>query len=579
MRISWCAASVLPRVACASAILLGLALAVVGSDLASFLVAVGASVVVPIGASLSLRAERDGGESMDVRAATGLVGLGSLAFALSMVVPDVAIVSTGAAALHLVGTLSLAWAAARRLAVRGGIPLDELAIDAGSMMLPVGAAFALASRARFPLLGFEEPIVTFTAAHFHYAGFAAPVVIGCVGRLGQERSAPTRARYRLGTSAVIAGVPLTALGILFGATIERIAAVLLAAGLLVASIDAVATVVAGKERPFAPRALLGVAFAGLVVPMGLAATFALTGSAGRGRGLSEIVSLATMIRYHGAINALVFALPALVACRVLDTAPRHAAFGFPLSRLRGGLHIGGDFFARIGAVSRDESPSGIVDRLEVHAHPRFDAASVHPDVRAFYEHTSTTSLEVTPTWSRPFRLPGRIWRRIARAIGQVALPIEAANDDRVASEVVGLEEASDGRPGARGWIRTYASSGEALYVAAYAATPSFGRVLMNIAFPLPFSALISVLRFEDGATPGSLRVTTCAESGDLVSDEGIYLATRFITFRLPMHEWVDVRPTDVPGVTEAVHELFLCGHRYLRLDYRITTRSAGSTSR
>lgn len=544
--------------------------------LVALILALGVGTVVPLGASLALRPERDGRHGLDARIAGALVVVTSLLGTLSLVLssaPGLAVVASG---VHVVSSFSLAVAAARRLAFRGLAPLDELAVDAGSLFLPVGAVFLFASHAGLSPIGFREPIVTFTAAHFHYAGFAAPTVLGCVGRLAHAYGAPTSRAYRVGAITVVAGIPLTALGITFGPAIERVAGVLLASGMLVASVHGIATAVRLRDRSTAARVVLALAFLGLVVPMGLAATFALTGSAGRGGQLSEVVPLAAMIRFHGAVNALVFALPALVACVRLGAQPRHAPLGFPISELRGAFHIGADYFARSGAQTEALAPPGIVDRLEEYARPGFDPAVVHPDVRAFYERTSEWSLEVTPTWSSRFRVPGLIWRRIARVIGQVALPTEAPNGDAVKSRIVALDPKRDGRQGARGWVRTYASTGEALYVAAYAATPSRDRVLMNIAFPLPGSALISVLRFDDGAEPGSLRVTTRGEPSDSVPDEGIYLGTRLFTLRLPMHEWVDVRPGPEPGVTLAVHELFLCGHRYLRLDYRITARASAS---
>src|SRR5262249_31799294 len=154
-----------------------------------------------------------------------------------------------------------------------------------------------------------------------------------------------------------------------------------------------------------------------------------------------------------------------------------------------------------------------------------------------------------------FRAGGRLWRTVARRIGQVELPTDPTSDERVASRIVDLDDAVDGRDGARGWIRTYTDSGRALYVAAYAATRSFGTMLMNIAFPLPGSALVSVLRFDAIARPGGLRVTTVAPEGERISDEGIYLATRFVTLRLPMTEWVDVWPTSNAGEILARHEL------------------------
>jgi len=538
------------------------------------LVVLGAATIVPLGASLSLDRDRNGVESALTRASGMLVAASAITSPFTFVAGRGSIVSASAGALHLLAALVLAIGATRRLAWRGLQPMDELAIDAGSLFLPVGAAFALASRAGVPLGGFDEPVVSFTAAHFHYAGFAAPIVIGAVGRLMHPPGVRTTTGYRIGTSAVVAGVPLTAAGIAGGVTLERASAVLLACGMLVASATSIRAILRLRERPALPRFVLALSFLGLVVPMALAVAFALTGSAGRGGSFSAVVPLATMIRYHGTVNALGFALPALVALVLLEPSPRHRPSGFPMSRLRGGLTIGPEFFARIGALGASRSPTGIVDHLAAYAGPGFDPAAVHDDVRRFYEHTEDYDLAVVPAWSRGFRLGGRIWRSIARLIGQVELPTEATGDETVRSRIVDLRDELDGRSNVRGWVRTYVASGRALYVAAYAATDSFGTALMNIAFPLPAGALVSVLRFAALDRAGGLRVTTVGRSGVLVPDEGIYLVLLGFTLRLPMNEWVDVWPSETPGEVLARHELFLFGVPYLTLDYRITRRRA-----
>lgn len=202
-----------------------------------------------------------------------------------------------------------------------GVP--ELAIDVGLLLLPVGSVWLLASRAATPLLGFHEPIVTLTAAHFHYAGFAAPVILGCVGRAFALAEAKTALAYRIATLAVCAGIPLTAIGITTTHAVEATAAVLLACGMLVAC----ALLVAVVPRRAAPRsrvaaALFALAGLALLGTMGLAVTFALTSSAGRTSTFSGPLSVQTMIDLHGGGNALGFALCALVALTLVDRGDR-----------------------------------------------------------------------------------------------------------------------------------------------------------------------------------------------------------------------------------------------------------------
>lgn len=195
-------------------------------------------------------------------------------------------------------------------------PLPELAIDVGLLFLPAAAVWLLASRAGRPLAGFQEPVVTFTAAHFHFAGFAAPIVLGGVGRL----LGVTTRLYRVGTIAVCAGVPLTAIGIATNHTVEQLAAVTVASGMLSASVVLVFR--ASRRASSRLGALLFVlSGTSLLLTMALAATFALTSSAGRGSSLQGAVSVQTMIDLHGAMNAVAFAGAALLALTLQPLRP------------------------------------------------------------------------------------------------------------------------------------------------------------------------------------------------------------------------------------------------------------------
>ena len=63
--------------------------------------------------------------------------------------------------------------------------------------------------------------------------------------------------------------------------------------------------------------LFGGSGASLLLTMALAATFALTSSAGRGSSLTGAIPLQTMIDLHGGGNAFGFALSGLVALALL----------------------------------------------------------------------------------------------------------------------------------------------------------------------------------------------------------------------------------------------------------------------
>lgn len=300
------------------------------------LVALAVAAWVPLGLSLvGPGDERDDRPSAIATLARRLVVVASPLGVASFTFPP-GRTAAALAGAWLLATLAVAAAGLARLARRGRAPLEEAAIDVGCLYLPVGAAWLVASRGALEPLGFHEPIVLYTSAHFHFAGFAAPVIAGLLGRdLGVSAppgaagaAGPTvRRAHALATLVVLAGVPLVAAGITISRRLESPAALLLGAGMLVVS---ALLALAGLRRllgrgaaPPGPMgslrarlsgALLLVAALSLVGSMNLAVAFALTGSAGRGAGPTQgLISYSAMATYHGLANAVGFAGCALLA--------------------------------------------------------------------------------------------------------------------------------------------------------------------------------------------------------------------------------------------------------------------------
>jgi len=250
------------------------------------------------------------------RIATMLTPVFGLAGAASFLFRTGSMPARGLAALYAIGCVAIALVAAVRFFRRGFGPLHELAIDFGLAMLPVGAVWLFASRSGMPLAGFYEPVVLLTAAHFHYAGFGAPIVIGVAGRMltTDDSSWP----HRIGTIAVCAGVPLTAIGIATTRAVESSSAIVLALGMLLAASVLVRTVARRAwKRSRIAAVLFAISGTSLFLTMALAATFALTGSAGRDGSFSMVVSFERMVLLHGAMNAFGFVTCGLVACTLV----------------------------------------------------------------------------------------------------------------------------------------------------------------------------------------------------------------------------------------------------------------------
>jgi hypothetical protein len=249
--------------------------------------------------------------------------------------------------------------------------------------------------------------------------------------------------------------------------------------------------------------------------------------------------------------------------------------------------MGAGFLARHGIERPRDDVRGLVDDLGELAHAGLPVEGIAPAIRAFYEQTDAHELIVRPHWRRGFRTGGRIWARIARGLGQLQLPVATDSGEGLASRIVALDPAADGRPAPRAWIRTY-PDGRALYVAVYATHRAVDRAYMNIAFPLPGGQLSSVLRMDRRGDGVSV-------STRLGGDCGIWMVLRVgrwrLPIRLPLSETIDVWCADDPAAppelrawaagysTIARHDLWLFGIRYLRLDYGMRPRAhAGARS-
>ena len=204
-----------------------------------------------------------------------------------------------------------------RLVLRRGGPLPELAIDAGLMYVPVAAVFLLLHAAGVSLR-FSPVIVLLTAVHFHYAGFALPLVVGLTGRLvtGTDGRFESTIGGRIAaatTVVIVAGILLIAIGITFSPIVE-----VAAAAVFTVAVVGFAAIVLRKVVPTVPRlpgALLTISALSLFWTMALALAFAY----GQLPGTDPIVSIPAMVRWHGSVNAVGFALPAMLAFRLLDT--------------------------------------------------------------------------------------------------------------------------------------------------------------------------------------------------------------------------------------------------------------------
>lgn len=550
------------------------------------LIMVGPLVVVPLGMSLVASTRRDGTHNLWYRILPWAWPLGAAALVGSLLVPRGAL-AAALATPWLLFTVMIALFGVWRFLPRGLAPLEELTLDTGLLYLPVGGAWMVASRAGYPLMGFDLVIVTLTAAHFHFAGFAAPLITGLSGRsLGHRPGLALRA-YRLAAASVMINPILIAIGITISPLVEVISSFGLALGLLTMALVMILAV-GPKLRNILSWSLLSISGLSLVGTMALACMYALGEYLGQGW-----VFIPKMAATHGAMNVFGFSLCGLLAWSVAEPPSRGRRPWPPFSRLQArGLRVGPDFFARHQAQDQPaRPPTGLVDDMDAYDRPVFDIDDVHPAVRAFYEHTGRQRLFVRPHWQPGFRLGGRLYRWLASKMDQMGLPIDDVTDEEMVSRILKVKDEVDGRENVRAWVRTYKATQQVVYVAAYALHRFQHIPYMNIAFPIPGGNITSVLRMDcihqgPHAHRGGLVLSTLPDEEGIRGDEGIYLVTSWLPIRTPLDEAIYVWPRDPAqdgaswpqGAQSAQvlarHDMWLFGKLFLQLDYYLVDEDA-----
>ncbi len=199
--------------------------------------------------------------------------------------------------------------------------IEALTIDAGLAFPMVGTGWWILSRLGIQPLGFSAIIVLLTAAHFHFAGFALPVLGGLAAE--RLRDAPSR----IACVGILLGVPLTAAGITASPLLEVIGATVTAGSAITLGV---------LQLRLARRA--GGRAGWLLVASSLAVfasmTLALMYATGEFQGVPW-PAIPEMVRLHGALNALGFGLlgvsawnePSTLTTRSGSVGPRGATPG------------------------------------------------------------------------------------------------------------------------------------------------------------------------------------------------------------------------------------------------------------
>ncbi|MGL4821313.1 MAG: YndJ family transporter, partial [Bacilli bacterium] len=290
---------------------------------------------------------------------------------------------------------------------------------------------------------------------------------------------------------------------------------------------------------------------------------------GRLQGVS-LVSIPMMIAYHGMMNAFGFVTLGILGWWLVAPVMHVNHYGIPFSRLFGRSRIGADFFQPY--THRGVVVEGLVDCFQNLGHDDFNSLAVDGAIQQFYENPLRYRLVSRTVWKRGFVRLSRLYKLCSSRMQQLDLPINGETGSlEVDSVVVAVDSVADGREAVRAWIRTVKGTSRAVFVAAYSTHVHDGEVYLNIALPLPFGQMTGILRFQNatvGDSEGLILTSESRRGGK--RDEGLYIVTRLVKFRLPLNErftvWVD---SDDSSVIRATHQMWVAGKKFLVIDYLI----------
>ncbi len=275
-------------------------------------------VIVPLGLELTARVESGQAISSPERLARVLHVPAALCAVASFIFePGIFATVLAIPWLAFCGLLTLG--GVLRL-IRGAVTrLDTLCPAISFIYVLVGGAWLVASRLGLNPLGFQEPIVLLTAIHFHYAGFAAPLLARSSGRaiLGQRARRVGGALFRLVMTGVIFGPCVLAMGFVVGPRVKLAAALILAACEIGLAISFV--FVLNRLARLSAEALITIAAASVAFSMALAAVWAIGEYP-----LQAFVNLDQMERLHGTANAFGFTLCGLLGWILATKAEPHS---------------------------------------------------------------------------------------------------------------------------------------------------------------------------------------------------------------------------------------------------------------
>lgn len=472
----------------------------------------GVAVVAPLALQLTRLPHREGRTFLVYRLLQRLIPISAALMALGWLWQGSWLIA--GAGTWLLTTLGFGLWGLIRLGGRPHFCAAETTLDLGLIYAPIGGIWTFAYAWQRGLMGFDPTMTLLTGDHFCYVTLGAMQWAGMAGRQlhGNKMFLALAGLFWVSPALVATGITYShALG--RPTLLESLA--VSAQVLATAGISLLWLIRARpKSKPVIVSAFLS------LLTMALAINYAW----GRLLHLPHL-NLAWMIPYHGLINALGFVTLGLLGWSVGAPTARENDRGMPFNRVGGGWPIGTDYFQR--KMQLGQPPAGLLDHLDQLTSPDFDASTVAPEIHDFYQNTGQHTMEVVAEWPSGWLPLARLYGLLSRPMGQMNFPL-SREEAPVISHMLGL-------PNMRGWVRSYASSGQAIYAAAYTLYRRGQRGLMNVAFPLPIGNLTSLLWARNQGE--GLILSSFSQAGE---DQGVYWVLGGLGWRLPINEEIEV---------------------------------------
>ncbi|MBO0992103.1 YndJ family protein [Bacillus sp. SD088] len=446
------------------------------------------------------------------------------------------------AAIYFLFTIMVAIYGVSRFLQRGFVHLEEFSIDLGLIYLAMGGAWFWAYEAGWNT-GFSAILTWLTAIHFHYSAFLLPIFIGFLGRQAKSTA------YRWISPLLLVSPLIVAIGITFARWIELLSVLLYIIGIGGLIFLAFRCALQNLWQ----KLLVRLSFLSLAVTI----SFSLLYAYGNISHLF-IVNIDFMLRFHGLLNCVVFALFGVVGWSLHVPSQKTSSSAFPISQIRGGLVIGEKLMEIIKNDRNGPSYRGLVDDMRVYG---VNKQALSPTIIDFYERTIDYRLSAKINWSSWFKPLAALYRIWSKCMQQINLPIHH-REIEMTGGIWGIRKDLDGRTAPRAWLRKIED--EIVFVALYSEHRTNERNYMNIALPLPWSAMTGILDVK----PLGSGLQLTSKKDQQQSDAGIYLTWKKYVFKLPLEECFHIEEVQT-GELRAKHKMWIFGLPFLKIDYKI----------